>query len=89
VNSGMGRTEFCRSQGLSWSTLDRHLKRQRSSAGRSGGQLVAVELAGANGRGNSDTAGLAVVLASGRTIEVGPGFDAPTLERLVSVLERG
>jgi hypothetical protein len=29
------------------------------------------------------------VLASGRTIEVGPGFDAPTLERLVSVLERG
>jgi hypothetical protein len=50
---------------------------------------VAVELAGANGRGNSDTAGLAVVLASGRTIEVGPGFDAPTLERLVSVLERG
>ena len=32
--------------------------------------------------------GLAVVLTSGRKIEVAPGFDGLTLERLVSVLER-
>ena len=42
VSSGMRRSEFCQSRGLSFSTLDRHLKKQRwkrrrkpiSSAGR-------------------------------------------------------
>jgi hypothetical protein len=29
-----------------------------------------------------------VVLANGRRVEVGPGFDAGTLAQLVSVLER-
>ena len=29
-SSGMGRIEFCRSQGLALSTLGRHLKKQRS-----------------------------------------------------------
>src|SRR5271165_3279584 len=28
VSSGMRRTEFCRSRGLSFGTLDRHLKKQ-------------------------------------------------------------
>ncbi len=32
--------------------------------------------------------GLAVVLSGGRRIEVQRDFDAPTLERLVSALER-
>jgi hypothetical protein len=32
--------------------------------------------------------GLAVALRSGRRIEVGHGFDAPTLAQLVDVLER-
>jgi len=32
--------------------------------------------------------GLAVVLAGGRRIEVSPGFDAATLERLLGVLDR-
>jgi hypothetical protein len=49
VSSGMRRTEFCESRGLSFSTLDRHLKKLRwkrrpkpiSSASR----LVPVELA--------------------------------------------
>jgi hypothetical protein len=31
---------------------------------------------------------LAVVLAGGRQIEVQPGFDVHTLERLISALER-
>jgi hypothetical protein len=31
---------------------------------------------------------LAVVVSSGRRIEVGSGFDTHTLERLVSALER-
>jgi hypothetical protein len=52
VSSGMRRSEFCRSRGLSFGTLNRHLKKQRwkrksraaSSAGRFG-RLVPVELA--------------------------------------------
>ena len=51
-------------------------------------QLLAVELAGMGQTGQSENGGLTVVLASGRKIEVGRGFDGHTLERLVSVLEK-
>jgi len=90
AGSGMRRSEFCRRRGLSWDTLDRHLKMQRRKRNGPipGGQLLAVELAGTNRTKQNDSGGLAVVLASGRRIEVGEGFDAHTLERLVSVLER-
>jgi hypothetical protein len=96
VSSGMHRTEFCRSRGLSFGTLDRHLKKQRwkrksrraSSAGRVG-RLIPVELAVRKSPTQHDpSCGLAVVLSGGRRIEVRPDFDANTLERLVSVLER-
>ncbi len=89
VGSGWRRSEFCRSRGLSWGTLNRHLKGQRSKRGAAtpGGQPVAVELAGSDRTRENNTNGLTVVLASGRRIEVGPGFDVHTLERLVSCLE--
>src|SRR6266852_824380 len=49
VSSGMRRSEFCRSRGLSFGTLNRHLKKQRwkrrSRAASSAGRLVPVELA--------------------------------------------
>src|ERR1022692_880974 len=48
-SSGMPRSEFCRSRGLSFSTLDRHLKKRRWKRRRrpvsSAGRLVLVELA--------------------------------------------
>jgi hypothetical protein len=92
VSSGMPGIEFCRSRGLSRSTLYRHLKHQRSKPNpdpvSADTQLVRVELAGVNRSVASHSGGLAVVLASGRKIEVARGFDAFTLERLVSVLER-
>src|ERR1039458_1454526 len=50
-SSGMGRIEFCRSQGLALSTLGRHLRKQRSkpsesrSKGVERGRLMPVELA--------------------------------------------
>lgn len=48
-----------------------------------------MELAGSHQAGASKAAsGLAVVLASGRRIEVGRGFDANTLDQLVSLLEQ-
>jgi hypothetical protein len=49
-----------------------------------------VELATASpSQGDQETGScLAVVLSAGRRIEVGAGFDATTLARLVTVLER-
>jgi hypothetical protein len=90
-SSGMRRSEFCRSRGLSWGTLNRHLKRQRKkrpAVKPVGRRLLTVELAGPNRTGQRESGGLAVVLATGRRIEVGSGFDTHTLERLVSALER-
>ena len=89
-SSGMRRSEFCRSRDLSWSTLNRHLKRKarKRQVVKPVGRLLTVELAGPDRIGQSEDGGLAVVLASGRRIEVGSGFDTHTLERLVSALER-
>jgi hypothetical protein len=93
VSSGMRRTEFCRSRGLSFGTLDRHLKKQRwkrkSRKASSAGRLVPVELAARKLLTQREgSCGLAVVLPSGRRIEVHPDFDTNTFERLVSALER-
>src|SRR5271157_3754275 len=93
LSSGMRRTEFCRSRGLSFGTLNRHLKQQRwkrkSRRASSAGRLVPVELAaGKQPTQHEPSCGLAVVLSGGRRIEVHSDFDANTLERLVGILER-
>jgi hypothetical protein len=93
VSSGMRRSEFCRSRGLSFGTLNRHLKEQRwkrkSRAASSAGRLVAVQLATKKSpRQHEASCGLAVVPPGGRRIEVHPDFDTNTFERLVSALER-
>ena len=93
VSSGMRRSEFCQSRGVSFSTLDRHLKKRRWKRRRGptslAGELVKVELAAKKSpTQHNATAGLAVVLPGGRRIEVRPDFDTSTFERLVSVLER-
>jgi hypothetical protein len=92
----MKRAEFCRSHGLSLSTLDRHLKKQQHQpyrAGEEGGKLsplVEVELSTAAvpvavvERGGI----LTVLLSKGRRVEVDRGFDAVTLAQLITVLER-
>lgn len=93
VNSGMRRGEFCQSRGLSFSTLDRHLKKRRwkrqTRSAPADGKLVAVELAiGKPPAEQQGSCGLAVVLSGGRRIEVQRDFDVHTFERLVGVLER-
>ena len=93
VDSGMRRSEFCRSRGLSLSTLDRHLRKRRwkrkKKSSPAAGPLVAVELAIRKSPTEHEAScGLAVVLAGGRRIEVRRDFDTQALERLVSVLER-
>jgi len=89
----MRRSEFCRSRGLSFGTLDRRLKKRRWRGKRrsvpADGQLVPVELATKKSAAEHEpSCGLAVVLPGGRRIEVHPDFDTNTLERLVSALER-
>jgi len=93
VSSGVRRSEFCSSRGLSFSTLDRHLKKRRWKKKRGSapvdGQLMAVELVSRTSASESESGcGLAVVLSGGRRIEVRRDFDVHTFERLVSVLER-
>ena len=89
-SSGMEHSEFCRTRGLCRSTFYRHVKkhRRKDNALVPSTQLLAVELADISRTRQSKNDDLTVVLASGRKIEVGRGFDAHTLERLVSVLER-
>jgi hypothetical protein len=89
VSSGLRQSEFCRRHSVSLNSLKRYLNRYRE-AGSEGADctLVAVELAEESAaRGHDPNGGLAVVLSSGRRIEVGAGFDASTLTRLVTVLE--
>jgi hypothetical protein len=89
-SSGLNRSQFCQSRGLTFGVLNRYLERMRAAANSSatGDGLVAVEWAGkkASAERASDC-GLSVVLRSGREIAVNTGFDVATLQRLVEVLE--
>jgi len=93
VSSGMRRGEFCQSRGLSFSTLDRHLKKRRWKRRRRpvplAGRLVPVELAARKSpKPHEPNCGLAVALQGGHRIEVHPDFDTSTFERLMGILER-
>lgn len=91
ATSGMPQSEFCGSRGISRSTLDRHLKKQRAQGqgSRAGNRLLTVEVRAASGSSASTSGGLVVALTSGRRVEVNRGFDAATLERLLTVLDKG
>ena len=84
--SGMSRVEFCQEHGLALSTLARYQRRRQQGHDDGAGpsRWLAVELSGAHAAGAS---GLAVVLRGGGRIEIGRGFDAQTLQQLVSLLE--
>ena len=90
-SSGLRQNEFCRNHGLALSSLQRQLKKRRRDQGevKESGGLVAVELSGQERTGKDrSSSALEVVLSGGRRIEVRPGFDSNTLERLLGVLER-
>ena len=89
--SGLTRQQFCAKHGLALVTLDRYRKRRREGGASSPDdkRFLRVELrggkpAGSDGPGNE----LAVVLRSGRRIELRGGFDADLLLQLVQVLEQ-
>ena len=86
--SGLSRVEFCRQKGLSLATLARYRKRQAQDDGLPGSRWLRVEVSGGGAEPERAASRLAVVLAGGRRIEIGRGFDARTLTQLLSVLER-
>src|ERR1700733_8975888 len=90
ATSGMPQSEFCGSRGISRRTLDRHLRKQRAQAqgSRASNRVLAVEIRTANERSASPSSGLVVGLTGGRRIEVNRGFDAATLEPLLTVLDK-
>src|SRR5580704_5935760 len=90
ATSGMPQSEFCASRGISRSSLDRHLRKQRArdQGSRAGNRLLAVEIRAESGRPASTSSGLVVGLTSGRRIEVNRGFDGATLECLLTVLDK-
>jgi len=86
--SGLTQAEFCRRRGVVLTTLNRYLNKHRRASPASEG-LVAVEVGALHPlRGHEPEGALAVVLPRGRRIEIGVGFDAATLARIVAVLER-
>jgi hypothetical protein len=90
--SGLRAREFCQQHGLALSTLRRNLRKQGGAQTKAvaGVRFVAVALNGAAApapKPAAVAAGLEVLLAGGRRIAVGPGFDATTLGRLVRTLE--
>ena len=89
--SGLRAREFCQRHGLALSTLRRNLQRasQASASGQPAVRFVAVNVNGAAppAKPVPVAAGLEVVLAGGRRIAVGPGFDVATLGQLVRALE--
>jgi len=91
-SSGLLRAVFCQQRGLVVGTLDKYRKRVHGGRQAGGSAFVPVEVVPSavrdvNGVARRDGC-LVVELRSGRRIEVCRGFDAGTLERLLSILDR-
>jgi hypothetical protein len=84
--SGLSQEMFGRQRDIPLKTLARYVTRYRKQKADGGKpqRWVAVEVAGHGACGSE----LAVLLSSGRRIEVKRGFDAGTLRQLVAVLEQ-
>ena len=90
--SGLTRDGYCQQRGLSVAALDRYRRRVQKWARSGVGPMLPVEVVSSTAQG-SNCAGrgdgvLVVESRSGRRIEVGRGFDAVTLERLLTVLDK-
>ena len=88
---GLTRDVFCQQRGLSVVTLDKYRRRVQKWARSGTGPILPVEVVLSTAQGSNCTArgyGVLVVESrSGRRIEVGRGFDAETLERLLTILD--
>ena len=91
-SSGLMRQEFCRQRGLSIGTLDRYRRRVHGGKRSMPAPMVAVEVVRSRAAEKSHDVDqdrpFVVESRSGRRIEVRRGFDAGTLERLLTVVDR-
>jgi hypothetical protein len=91
-SSGLLRAAFCHQRGLAVGTLDKYRQRVRGRRQLGRNAFVPVEVVPSVARDGGNDAGcdgaLFVELRSGRRIGVRRGFDAETLERLLTVLDR-
>ena len=88
--SGLTRDVFCQQRGLSVVTLDKYRRRVQKWARSGAGPMLPVEVVLSTGS-NRAARGYGVLVVesrSGRRIEVGCGFDAETLERLLTILDK-
>jgi hypothetical protein len=90
--SGLMREAFCEQRGLAVGTLDKYRRRVHKGQQSSKGSMLPVEVVWSAGQNPNSDAGweslLVVDLRGGRRIEVRRGFDAGTLERLLTILDR-
>lgn len=90
--SGLMREEFCRQRGLAVGTLDKYRRCVHGGPRSVAAPMVPVEVVSSPRRAASSDAdgdsALVVESRGGRRIEVRRGFDAGTLARLLSVLDR-
>ena len=91
ATSGLARSEFCRIHGMTLSTLQRGLNRERIKSGGSQSnakRLVRVKVIGGGRAADREgPCAMAVVLANGRRIELNRHFEASQLRRVVEALE--
>ena len=89
--SGLSRGEFCRIHGMTLSTLQRGLKRERTEPNdiqSDGKRLVRVKVIGGSVTTDREVlCAMAVGLAKGRRIELSRDFDPAQLRRVVEALE--
>ena len=90
--SGLTRDGFCQQRGLSVAALDKYRRRVQKWVRLGAGRMLPVEVVWSTAQNANNDTGLGGVLVvelrSGRRIEVRRGFDAGTLERLLTVLDR-
>lgn len=81
----LSRRVFSERAGIAVSTLDYYLRRENERLAKKQRLLPVVVTAKPE---ESRVAEIAVVVGNGRRVEIGRGFDAELLLRVVSVLER-
>src|ERR1700739_733651 len=90
--SGLTRDVFCQQRGLSVAALDKYRRRVQKWARSGAGPMLPVGVGLSTAQDSSCAAGGAGVLVvasrSGRRIEVGRGFDAETLQRLLTIVDK-
>jgi hypothetical protein len=88
--SGLRRDAFCQQRGMSVAALDKYRRRVHQVPRPCAAPMLPVEVISyAPEQASGDAGGVLVVESrSGRRIEVHRGFDAGTLERLLTVLDK-